>query len=243
LRPFGLGRCHGVGLLDLLRVHKRLIDPEGTQLILHEIRESGPVALVKLLQRFDLPLQRLTLGGQTPDDIFIALLGLMHKFVGIRLGIFGHLVCPYSSIGQHLFGVPLCVVRMSLGVSGYLCCRSARIGHHLLGFLPENVGVRLGVSGYLLRRCARIRTNRVRFSPSTGDVFLGCSLSQGEHLESLVLGAGPGKSAHLFQGLIHRKRPSEQTFDTTLHPTVSHKTISACGCSYATACVASLPLQ
>jgi len=130
---------------------------------------------------------------------------LIHKLIGILLGIFGHLVCPCSRIGQNLLGVPLSVVRTSLGVSGYLRCRGLCFGQRLLGFLLKNVAVRLGVSDYLLRRCARIRANRIRLTPSTGEVFLSCSLSQREHLECSVLGGWLGKSIPLFQGIIHRR--------------------------------------
>jgi len=98
---------------------------------------------------------------------------------------------------------------MRLSVPGHLRCRCARIGQRLLGFLLKTVGVHPGVSDYLLRGCARIRTNLGRFTPSTGDVFLSCSLGQSEHLEGMVLGSGPGRGAHLFQGLIQRRRPSE----------------------------------
>jgi len=133
----------------------------------------------------------------------------MHEFVGIRLGTFGHLVCPGSRIGQNLLGVPLSFARMSLGVPGYLRGLGMRIGERFLGFLLQNVGTPLGVPNYLLRRCARIRTNRVRFTPSIRDMFLSSSLSQSEDLESLVLSSGVGASVSLFQELIHRKWPSE----------------------------------
>src|SRR5262245_2343988 len=100
----------------------------------------------------------------------------MLQFVGIRLSILGHLVCPHLRVGQNLLGVALNVVGVRLRISGCLRCRGVCVGQRLVGFLLKNASVRLGVSDHLLRCCSRIHANLVRLTPSIGDVFLGCPL-------------------------------------------------------------------
>jgi hypothetical protein len=140
------------------------------QLTLHERPEPGPVVPVELLQRFDLLLQRCTLGCQATDEVLVSLLGFALESIGIRLGIFG-----------------------------YLLCRCSRIGQSLAGFPPGTVGMRLGVSGYLLCRCSRIRPNLVSLVASTGDMFVSCSLGQNQHLKGLTLGLRIGRGMRLVQ--------------------------------------------
>ena len=92
------------------KAYYKVIDPEGAQLSLHESREPGPVVPVEDLQRFDLLLKALTLGGQAPDHVLVPLLGLMLEFVGVRLGVLADLLRAHSRLGQELVGVPAGVV-------------------------------------------------------------------------------------------------------------------------------------
>jgi len=230
---YGRGRFYGARLLDL-SVHMRLVNPEGTQLTLHEGGKPGPVVPVELLQRLDLPLQRFTFGGQAPHHVVITLLGSMLELVGIRLGFFGNLVCLCQRIGERLVSVSPGIVGVRLRISDYLLRRCACVRKRLVGFPPKIVGVRLDVPDYLLRRGARIRADLVRLTMSTGNVVLGCSLGQVQHLESLTLGVGVGKriggkvigkGIRLVLRLIDRW-PSEQSLNTALHPTIGHRTTS-----------------
>jgi len=163
------------------------------QLTLHEGPEFGPVVPVESLQRFDLLLQRCTLGCQATDDVLIPLLGFALESIGLRLSILGYLLCPCSRIGQNLLGVAPNTVGMRLGVSGYLRCHCSRIGHSIAGFPPSTVGVRLGVSGYLLCHCSRVDPHLVSLVLRTGEMLVGGSLGQNQHLKGLTLGVRLGK--------------------------------------------------
>ena len=104
-------------MLDL-SIRRRLIRPEGVQLTLHKGPEFGPVVPVESLQRFDLLLQRCTLGCQATDDVLIPLLGFALESIGHRLSILGYLLCPCLRMGQNLLGIAPNTVGMRLGVSG-----------------------------------------------------------------------------------------------------------------------------
>jgi hypothetical protein len=180
-----LGRRRGSRLLDL-SVDVGLIDPQGAQLGLHESQEPGPVVPVEFLQRFDLLLQRFTLGGQVSDHLFVPLLGLTLQSIGARLRNSGYLRRLCSRIGANLVGASPRIVGLRLGIFGYLRCPRSRVGHHLIGLAPDSVGLRFGISNYLLCRRARIRVNLARLAMSGGDMLIGCPLGQGQHLQGLL---------------------------------------------------------
>jgi len=207
----------------------RLVDPEGTQLSLHESPEPGSVLLVKLLQRFDLLLQRFTLGGQARDGVSVSLLGSMPEFIGILLRIFRNLFCPCSRVEQNLVGVSPNIVSVRLGISGYLRRRCVCIRQRLVRASLKIVGMRLGIPDYLLGLCARIGANLVRLMMSTGDVILSCSPGQSQNLESLTLGVGIGRGICPLRRLAGRRRPYGQPFYTALHPIVTHRMTSIVG--------------
>jgi hypothetical protein len=157
-------------------------------LSLHESGEPGAVVPVECLQRLDLPLQRLTLGGQTPDDVLIALLSLVLEFIGIRLGVFGSLFGPHPRFGQNLVGVSPGAVRVCLGVSRYLRRLCTRLGQSLFGVPLKIVGMRPSIPNDLLRGYPCVRADLVCLMMRTGNVLLGRPLGQSKHLEGLPLG-------------------------------------------------------
>jgi hypothetical protein len=181
----GPGCCRAARLLDL-SVDLRLIDPQGTQLGLHESQEPGPVLPVEFLQSFDLLLQPLTLGGQVSDHLLVPMLGLTLQSVGARLCILGYFSCLCPRIGDNLVGVSSSIAGVRFGIFRYLRCLRSRVGQHLVRLAPDSVALRLGISNYLLCRRARIRVNLVRLAMSVGDMLIGRSLGQGQHLKGLL---------------------------------------------------------
>lgn len=164
-------------MLEIFGVHPRLVDPQGTQLTLHERLKPGPVLPVEPLQRFDLLLKRLPFGGQAPDNVLVALLGEMLELISLRLSKLGDLVSPGPRIGQDLLGILPLLVGMRLSVPGYLRSRGTCIGHGRLGLPLQRLGTGLGIPDYLSRRVTCISTDLIRLAPSAAQVFLGRSLS------------------------------------------------------------------
>lgn len=144
-------------------------------------------------------LEVCTLGSQATDDVLVPLLGFTLESIGMRLGIFGYLLCPCSRVGQKFLGIAPSTVGMCLGVAGYLLCRCSHIGQSLAGFPPNTVGMRLGVAGHLLCRCSRVRPNLFSLALSSGDMLVCCSLGQNQHLKGLTLGVRIGKCMRLFR--------------------------------------------
>jgi len=66
------------------------------------------------------------------------------------------------------------------------------------------------------------------------------SLGQNQHLKCLTLGVRIGNGVRLVQQLVVRG-PSEQPFDTALHPTISHRTTSLRERSYASTSASPTP--
>jgi hypothetical protein len=176
LRRHGRGRRRGVRILEIFGVHPRLVDPQGTQLTLHESLEPGPILPIEPLQRFDLLLKHLALGGQAADNILVALLGEMLELVSLRLSDLGEVVSPDPRIGQEFLGLLLRLVGTRVSVTGYLRCRGMCFGKGRLGLPPQRLGTGLGIPDYLSRPVTRLPANPIRLAPSAGQVFLGRSL-------------------------------------------------------------------
>jgi hypothetical protein len=213
--------------LDLC-VQNRHSGAQGAQLTLHERRKAGPVVPVELLQRIDLLLQRGALGIQAPDDVVISLLRLMVEPSGMSLGILDYLRRTCARIGQDLIGVATYTVAVCLGVADNLFRLSSRIGQCLAGRLAHTVGMGLRVAGHLFCGCLRIRPNAASVVLSTGDMVVGGSLGQNQHLKGLPLRVWIEKVMRLVKCHVFRGRPCDQSFDTALHPTISHETTSVC---------------
>jgi hypothetical protein len=162
------------------------VDPEGTQLGLHEGEQPGPVVPVELLQGLDLLLQPLPLRGEVADLLVVPLPGQALEPVRLRPRLLDDLGRLGPRVGDDLLPALSGGLRVRLDLLDRLLRLRSRVGEHLVGLPPHGLGLGLRLPDDPLGHPARIGQDLVGLAVRGGDVLLRRPLSEGQHLQGLL---------------------------------------------------------